>query len=137
MTVHTGPDGNLWDDATAPPTPLRQLGLRRNYSLLAFNAAPVVDMVLADVFLMVLTGNTIPGAPIWGAAAIGATHIGMELEFHWIQDAVGGRTITYSNAVWAVTGAAAITTTLNTRTIDKFEWDSVHWRLISRITAQT
>lgn len=88
------------------------------------------DATVAERTEMTLTGAITVNAPTNGAN-------GQRLEFWWLQDATGGRVVTY-NAVYKTGGAVAFSTTLSTMTVDIFECarDGTTWRLVSRITGQ-
>jgi Pectate lyase superfamily protein len=104
---------------------------RRSVRAPAFTTPFTPDPTLGERTEMTLTAALTVNAPTNGVS-------GMRLEFWWIQDGTGGRTITY-NAVYHTSTGAAIVTTASTVTIDVFECqsDNTTWRLVSRATGQT
>lgn len=95
----------------------------------AFAASFTPDPTQGELITMTLTNNITVNAPVNGV------NKGVVLRFVWTQDGTGGRTITY-NAIFHTGGGTALVTTLNTVTIDTFEYDGAAWRLLSRITGQ-
>ncbi len=129
--IVVGGQQTLYGTSTISGT-LQLLGAeRRSIRGPAFSSPYTPDATVAERTEMTLTGALTVNAPSNGAS-------GQRLEFWWLQDATGGRVVTY-NAAYKTTGAAAFVTTASTLTLDVFECaaDNTTWRLISRITGQT
>jgi hypothetical protein len=118
---------------TTYPGPVAQnADYRRNPQTPAFNAAPIPDPTLGELYAMAaLTGAVSVGNPINAAR-------GQRLRFYWTQDGTGGRTVAYTGTNFRSVGIAAQVTTLSTVTIDEAECiDGTIWRVVRLVTGQT
>jgi hypothetical protein len=130
--------GGVTDDVSAVPGIILPFPRRRYRNAVAFASTLTPDLAVADQWEMAaLTGPVTVNAPVnttGPAAGLGLLG-GSELLFKWLQDATGGRVVTY-NAIFLTGGGVAVVTTLSTVTMDYFVWDGTNWRLVSRITGQ-
>jgi hypothetical protein len=85
----------------------------------AYVATYTPDPTLGNDITITLTGAITIAAPVAGTFWPGCT-----LRFNLIQDATGGRAVTW-NTVYK--GAPVVTTTLSTRTAAEFTYDGTNW----------
>ncbi len=109
--------------------PLFVPALRRTRQAKSFATPETTDPTQGGVVSMTLTNNLTVNNPT-------QTNAGQEILYIWTQDGTGGRTVTYSGGNFAAGGVAAMTTTLNTTTLDHFVCDGTKWRIKSRVTGQ-
>jgi hypothetical protein len=103
--------------------------MRRSQQSPAFETPYTPDPTSGENIVITLTDNVVVNAPSNGA-------VGQKMMFIWVQDATGGRTITY-NTAFKTGGGAPLVTTANTITLDTFYTnDGNNWRLVSRVTGQ-
>lgn len=102
-----------------------------NVQTVTFGASITPDPSIGTRKRVTLTGATTVSNPTVGLID------GAELDFEWIQDSAGGHTVSYGN-LFKTTGRPAMVTTLNTVTIDHFEYDAAAtvWRWYAGVTGQ-